>query len=598
MANPRKQKPASSHTAELLALSLPLVTLSIWLFSSRLSPLQLHAVSLITPSQFFPSDPCPQPTPIKPNKHALIWERLLKEATTGAYEEKVVEWLSGAIQIATESYDNMGPVGEDSRWEAFGPFHDYLSGAFPLVHSTLSVAKVNTWGLVYVWKSWNDSLRPLLLTAHQDVVPVNPDTVDKWIHPPYSGHFDGERIWGRGTADDKNGLVTILAAVEYLVSAGFEPARTLVLAFGFDEESSGKQGAGALSGYLLATFGRNSFALIVDEGGTPALFACPQDSPDVYTEPDGFLETYGSVTALPSVAEKGYIDVRLTVSSPGGHSSIPPAHTSIGLLATMIVELEANPTPVELSRDNVYYDTLVCMATHSANVGKDLRQAILDSVTSDEALKVVESMVLRDPETRSLVGTTRAIDIIRGGVKANALPEEAWVVINHRISTDSSVSQTIRFVSDLLQPLATKFNLSLTSFGETITDPTLPSYGSILLSDPWDTRLEPAPISPYKSSPAFRVLAGTIKSVYNTHRGLEGNDNIVVYPSYLFGNTDTRYYWELSENIYRYNHDDFDKRDGLGGIHTINENIRVDSLLEMIKFFVALILNTDEATDL
>ena len=33
------------------------------------------------------------------------------------------------------------------------------------------------------------------------------------------------------------------------------------------------------------------------------------------------------MTALPSVAEKGYIDVRLTVSSPGGHSSIPPNHT-------------------------------------------------------------------------------------------------------------------------------------------------------------------------------------------------------------------------------------------------------------------------------
>ena len=89
-------------------------------------------------------------------------------------------------------------------------------------------------------------------------MPVNPDTVDKWVHAPYSGHFDGERIWGRGTADDKNSLIAILSvssfvsafvrpdnsdrtAVEYLVSADFEPARTLVLAFGFDEESSGME---------------------------------------------------------------------------------------------------------------------------------------------------------------------------------------------------------------------------------------------------------------------------------------------------------------------------------------------------------------------
>ena len=87
------------------------------------------------------------------------------------------------------------------------------------------------------------------------------------------------------------------------------------------------QGAGALSEYLLATFGRDAFALIVDEGGTPALFAWPREFHNVHLESDGFLETYGSVTALPSVTEKGYLDIRLTVSSPGGHSSIPPVHT-------------------------------------------------------------------------------------------------------------------------------------------------------------------------------------------------------------------------------------------------------------------------------
>ena len=95
----------------------------------------------------------------------------------------------------------------------------------------------------------------------------------------------------------------------------------------------------------------------------------------------------------------------------------------------------------------------------------------------------------------------------------------------------------MQFASDLLKPLARSLNLSLTSFGEAITDPTLPTYGSIVLSDPWNTKLEPAPISPYKSSPASRIVSGTIKGTYNAHRGLEGDDNIMVYPSYLFGNT-------------------------------------------------------------
>jgi acetylornithine deacetylase/succinyl-diaminopimelate desuccinylase-like protein len=41
----------------------------------------------------------------------------------------------------------------------------------------------------------------------------------------------------------------------------------------------------------------------------------------------GFSEEFGAVIATPGVAEKGYFNVRLEVSSPGGHSSIPPAHT-------------------------------------------------------------------------------------------------------------------------------------------------------------------------------------------------------------------------------------------------------------------------------
>ena len=74
---------------------------------------------------------------------------------------------------------------------------------------------------------------------HEDVVPVNPDTVDKWTHPPFSGHFDGERIWGRGSSDDKSGLIAIMSTVESLLERNFQPTRGVVLTFGFDEETSG-----------------------------------------------------------------------------------------------------------------------------------------------------------------------------------------------------------------------------------------------------------------------------------------------------------------------------------------------------------------------
>ena len=129
-------------------------------------------------------------------------------------------------------YDVMGSIGEDPRWDVFSELHDYLSHAFPLTcatvgppafivifmtifnsHAALSLTKVNTYGLVYAWHGSADTLKPLLLTAHQgpsepdlcvyktltrtryiDVVPVDPNNVVNWTYPPYSGYFDGARF--------------------------------------------------------------------------------------------------------------------------------------------------------------------------------------------------------------------------------------------------------------------------------------------------------------------------------------------------------------------------------------------------------------------
>ena len=64
-------------------------------------------------------------------------------------------------------------------------------------------------------------------------MPVPASTVDRWTHPPFAGHVDEDGwIWGRGAADCKNTLLAILGAVERLVEEGFEPERTILLAFG------------------------------------------------------------------------------------------------------------------------------------------------------------------------------------------------------------------------------------------------------------------------------------------------------------------------------------------------------------------------------
>ena len=93
------------------------------------------------------------------------------------------------------------------------------------------------------------------------------------------------------------------------------------IAFGHDEEVGGENGAGAITRRLAERGVRFWFSL--DEGMAIA-------EPGATTLTDTPL-------ALIGVAEKGYLTLRLTARSPGGHSSVPPPSTAIGRLSRAIV---------------------------------------------------------------------------------------------------------------------------------------------------------------------------------------------------------------------------------------------------------------------
>jgi Gly-Xaa carboxypeptidase len=63
-----------------------------------------------------------------------------------------------------------------------------------------------------------------------------------------------------------------------------------------------------------------------------------------------------------------------------------------------------------------------------------LKDLVLKSTNSDEALQELEIVLLEQPSSKAQLGTTQAVDIIGGGIKSNALPENAWTIVNHRLS--------------------------------------------------------------------------------------------------------------------------------------------------------------------
>lgn len=97
--------------------------------------------------------------------------------------------------------------------------------------------------------------------------------------------------------------------------------------------------------------------------------------------------------------------------------------------------MEANPHVPHLYRTDTYYEELQCLAAHSPDFPSSLRKLVEKSATSDKALEQLEDELLRtNPLFKATAGTTQAVDVIRGGVKTNALPENAYVIVNHRIA--------------------------------------------------------------------------------------------------------------------------------------------------------------------
>ncbi|KAI8996549.1 carboxypeptidase S [Trametes punicea] len=521
------------------------------------------------------SDLCPQPKALHPRKHRALQEELERVYADETYRLKVYKALGGAIQIPTESYDDLGPVGEDSRWEPFGRLHEYLEQTFPRVFESLNVTRVNTYGIVLHWQGSDKSALPVLMAAHQDVVPIEPATKDEWIHPPYSGFYDGEWIWGRGSCDDKSNLIAGLQAIDALLEQGFKPRRTFVWAYGFDEEASGKQGAGSIAPYLEETYGPDGIALILDEGG------------------GSYGTQYGGdvIFAVPSLSEKGYLDVRIEISAQGGHSSVPPKHTAIGMLSSIIVAIESQPHEASLVRGGGAYNATQCAAVYAPEYPEKLRRLALEAVDSDSALEKLRDGLMEEyPRWEAVLRTTQAVDLVEGGVKVNALPEKVSAVVNHRIAEHSSVAELKQHFTTVTIPVATRLNLSLQAFGHDVSAGS-GKGGHVVLSDAFGTGLEPSPVTPMGEHDPSQVFAGTLKATIETAEDYNAS-GVIVAPLLQLGNTDTRYYWNLTRNIVRYKH--LGDLDRFNGAHTVNEAVRATGWIQSIRFFTNFILNCDE----
>ncbi|EJS43212.1 cps1p [Saccharomyces arboricola H-6] len=515
------------------------------------------------------SNKCKKIEPLIPSFNRSI-DIILHDST---FRNSSIEKLSNAIKIPTVVQDeNPEPAEDPDYYEHFYVLHEYLEKTFPHVHEQLQLEKINELGLLYTWEGSEPELKPLLLMAHQDVVPVNNETISSWNFPPFSGHYDPETdfVWGRGSNDCKNLLIAEFEAVEQLLIDGFKPKRTVVMSLGFDEEASGILGASSLASFLHERYGDDSIYSIIDEG-------------------EGIVEVDKDVfVATPINTEKGYVDFEISILGHGGHSSVPPEHTTIGIASELITEFEANPFDYEFEFDNPIYGLLTCTAEHSKSLSKDVKKTILGAPFCPRRKDKLVDYMSKQPHLRSLIRTTQAVDIINGGVKANALPETTRFLINHRVNLHSSVSEVFERNLEYAKKVAKKYGYGLSKNGNDfiIPETDLGHIDVTLLRE-----LEPAPLSP-SSGPVWDVLAGTIQDVFE-NGVLQNNEEFYITTGLFSGNTDTKYYWNLSKNIYRFVGSIVDA-DLLKTLHSVNEHVDVPGHLSAIAFVYEYIVNVNE----
>lgn len=426
----------------------------------------------------------------------------------------------------------------------------------------MNLEKVNNYGLLYTLPGSSQDLKPLLIMAHQDVVPV--PELTKWSHPPFEAYFDGQWLWGRGAVDCKDTLIGVYSAMERLLEQDFKNKRTIILSFGFDEETGGFRGARYLAAHLTEKYGENSMEMVVDEGG-------------------GMRKVNDVMYALPAIAEKGFLDIVLTLNTPGGHSSAPPKHTNIGIMSRLIAAIEDHPFAPHIDEHNPFWNYLKCEVENSPQTAEPwLREALENN--EDFADRLISSRGI--PVVRWFMQTSQAVDIISGGIKDNQLPETSQTTINYRVLPSDTLDGVVKAVADLLVPLANNLSIAVQGPGYSQLD-----RGAGVLNISTLNPLPPSPISPTGPSIAiWNLFAGTIRQVFeNTSERLSAS-KVIPVGTISVGNTDTAHYLNLTRNVYRFSPV---SEETARGAHTVDERIDVQAHLGGVKFYYELMRNMD-----
>lgn len=439
--------------------------------------------------------------------------------------------LAEAVRLRTVSSRTEAGLNADQ----FRALRTLLQQRFPRVHAKLKREVVGELNLLYTWEGSDPQARPIMLLAHQDVVPIAPGTEGDWSEAPFSGSVKNGYVWGRGSWDDKGNLLSQLEAVELLLASGYQPSRTLYLAYGADEEVGGLRGAAKIAALLKSRGVRLDFVL--DEG----LLVL-----------EGVLPGLRQPAALIGVAEKGYLSVVLNVSATPGHSSMPPPKggSAIGMLSAALKRLDDHQLPGGIRGvAGEMFDTL------APEMGGFSRVALSNLWLFGP---VVQHQLERAASTNAVLRTTTALTIVNAGNKENVLPGRAEATVNFRILPGDGKEQVMEHVRG--------------------------HVGAVVPASQFELYALPGAVDASKVAPTdsaqYRTLNRTIREVF---------PDALVAPGLMVAGTDSIHYGEISDHIFKFSPVRANAED-LKRFHGTNERLSIANYADAIRFYHRLIL--------
>ena len=438
------------------------------------------------------------------------------------------------LRIPTVSREDPAKVDR----EPFERWVPTLRRLFPKVFAASELTMIDEFGILLRWPGENPDLDPIVMMAHQDVVPVEGQD---WKYDPFGAEIHDGQIWARGSLDTKCIVAAFFEAAEHLIGEGYVPPRDVWYFSSNGEEVAGPAAADAVS--WLREHDIHPY-MVLDEGGAVA-----SDAPLGVAEP----------VAMVGVSEKGHVDLTVTAYADGGHASTPAANDATRLLARVCERIASEPGEPEFTP--ALDATLAELAARAGGAMKP----VFANLWLTRPL--VAQIMASNHETGAMLRSTYALTQLEGSTAHNVLPPVARANFNVRVAPFETTEDAIERARER-------------AAAECVASGVTPDHVTVEINEavPWT---EPAPISPFAADAAFDYL----------HRCVAG-----VYPEAGFAPyvqnscTDSREFNAICDRVYRFCGFIY-SAEARGLIHAPNERMSVEAYKRGIEFYVAFLAN-------